>query len=76
MKLNELEIRNAGAGVVREGHAVPGGDSGIGRLAKDLAGAASRQQRRASTDVVLRAACVEEAHARHRATRGVRSRRA
>src|SRR6266851_2600664 len=68
MKLHKLEIRHAGARVVRQGDAVPGGDSWIGRLAKDLAGAASRQQRRTPADLVLRAACVEEAHAHHRPT--------
>ena len=67
MKLHELEIGDAGAGVVRERHAVAGGDAGIGRLAKDLPCAAGRQQRR-------RRASLRDARPRRRRTRRRRTR--
>ena len=44
MKLDELEIGDAGAGVVRQRDAVAGRHRRIGRLAEDLAGAAGGQQ--------------------------------
>ncbi len=47
MKLDELEIGDARAGVVRERDAVAGRDRRIRRLAEDLAGAAGREQDRA-----------------------------
>ncbi len=46
MKLDELEIGDAGAGVIRERDAVAGRHRRVGRLAEHLTGAAGRQQRR------------------------------
>ncbi len=46
MKLHKLHIRENGTGFVSDGHAVAGGDVGIGRLAVNLAEAAGGKQNR------------------------------
>ena len=63
MKLDELEIGNAGAGVIRERDAVAGGDRRIGGLAKDLAGAACREQRTRRARLLQAAVAIEETNA-------------
>ena len=57
MKLDELQIGDARAGVIRERDAVAGGDAGIGRFAEDLTGAAGRQQRRVRANLLPLARC-------------------
>ena len=64
MKLDELEIRDARAGVVRERDPVAGRDRGVRRLAKHLTGTAGRQQCRARVHLAARAARVEVAKRR------------
>ncbi len=43
VKLHELHVAQLGAGAIGHGMAVGGGDRRVGRLAKELAGAAGRQ---------------------------------
>ena len=45
MELHELHVAQLGAGAIGQGHAVAGGDFGIGRFAIDLAGAAGAENR-------------------------------
>src|SRR4051812_30343974 len=63
MKLDELEISDARAGVKPESDAVAGGHAGIGRVAKDLTGAARREQRRLRASIARKAELIVEAHA-------------
>ena len=67
MKLDELEIGDPRAGVIRERDAVAGGHRRIRRLAEDLSGAAGREQRRVGAELLTRAGRIEEA--RRRTTR-------
>src|SRR4029453_14106997 len=60
MKLDEFQIGQARAGVIREGDAVAGSDSGVCRFAEDLSGAAGRKQRRARTQFPATARRIEE----------------
>ena len=52
MELDELEIGEDGASFVGDGHAVAGGDFGIGGLAKELAEAAGGEEDGAGADFV------------------------
>ena len=60
MKLDELEIGDAGAGAIRQRDAVAGCHARIGRLAKDLTRAARREQRGAGAHRVPGAAPIVE----------------
>src|SRR2546430_11833136 len=64
MKLDELEIGGARAGVIRERNAVAGGDRRIRRVAKDLPGAPCGEQPRVRTKLFPRAGSVEARDAR------------
>jgi 3-dehydroquinate synthase len=59
MELDEFEIRDAGACMVRQRNAVAGRDRRIRRFAKDLSGAAGREQGGAGADLAPRAVVVE-----------------
>ena len=55
MELDELQVGDARAGVIRERDAVAGRHRGVRRLAEHLAGAAGGEQRRAAPRTVRRA---------------------
>ena len=64
MELHEFHVGEDGAGFVGDGHAVAGGDFGIGGLAIDLAEAAGGEKNSKRADFVERAVVfVDEANA-------------
>jgi 3-dehydroquinate synthase len=65
MKLDELEIRDARAGVIGERDAVAGGDRRIRGFAKHAAGAAGGEQRRPRVDLATDILGIEIRHADH-----------
>ena len=60
MKLDELQIGQARAGVIRERDPVAGGHRRIRRFAEDLSGAARGQQRRVRAKLLARPGWIEE----------------
>ena len=67
MKLDELEIGDPRAGVIRQRDAVAGGDRRVRRFAEHLSGAAGREQRGIGAELLTRAGPIEEG--RRRTTR-------
>ena len=67
MKLDEFQVRHARACEVRERNAVAGRNRGVGRLAKNPAGAARCQQRRGGAHLTPNAAAVDVRDTRCRA---------